>query len=185
MLLWGTLWGSSSPSAGSPPYSKITTNWHFGDFWFCPSAQELCEVWAGWVPSTGGDSCPGLGCTNLCWSGIPVQKWGVGCCREELPCSGYFWPHNLSSVSRPWRSNLPREGGALLEPQLPHPSSWGFGEKWEKPNCSGENNPKNAIFNQELSRGDLLHKVLHLCCFLIHFLPACLEFSDSPAAGMH
>lgn len=140
-----------------------------------------CE--AGWVPSTGGDSCPGLGCTNLCWIGIPVQKWSVGCCREELPCTGYFWPHNLSSVSRPWRSNLLREGGALLEPRVPHPSSWGFGEKREKSNCSGKNYPKNAIFNQELSRGDLLHKVLHLCCFLIHFLSACLEFGLSPAAG--
>lgn len=133
-------------------------------------------------PAQGGGSCQGLGCTDGCWGGIPAQEWGAGCCGEELPCTGYFWPRNLSSVSRPWEIKPPQggRGWALLEPR---PSSQGFGANWEKPNCLGRNAAKNAIFNRELnvhSRGNLLHQVWHLCCFLIHFLPASLF----PVAGI-
>lgn len=112
---------AGSPSAGNRPSSKITTNWHFGVFFTLEHRNGMrCEQAA-----QGGDSWPGLGCTNLCWGGIPAQEWGAGCCGEELPCTGYFWPHNLSSVSRAVEIKTPQGGRswALLEPRIP--GIWG------------------------------------------------------------
>lgn len=82
----------------------------------------------------------GAGCWML-WGGAALH-------------TGYFWPRNLSGVSRPCTSKLLGEGGAgLCWSHIPAPGNsqtvWGKTLK----------SAKNAIFNQELnvcSKGNLL-----------------------------